>query len=222
MRYSETIILVVVYLSRNATQPIRETALLSSNLEPTNEPYAIAKIAGIKMCESYNRQYGRDYRSVMPSNLYGPGDNYHPVNSHVLPALIRRFHEAKENNIKTVSVWGTGNPKREFLYVDDMAKASVFIHNLAQDAFCKYTKPMLSHINIGTGQDISIKELSQIVKTVVGFDGDIVFDTSKPDGPMRKLLDVQNLNKLGFRPSSSFHSGIELTYADYVKRIAAK
>ena len=207
---------------REAEQPIRESALLSSNLEPTNEPYAIAKIAGIKMCESYNRQYGRDYRSVMPTNLYGPGDNYHPVNSHVLPALIRKFHEAKENRLKEVSIWGTGNPKREFLYVADMAKASVFIHNLSQNVFCKYTKPMLSHINIGTGQDISIKDLSQIVKTVVGFEGGIVFDTSKPDGPMRKLLDVQNLTKLGFRPSTSLTYGIELTYADYVKTIKKK
>ena len=207
---------------RNAEQPMRENALLSSSLEPTNEPYAIAKIAGIKMCESYNRQYGRDYRSVMPTNLYGPGDNYHPLNSHVLPALINRFHDAKENSLAEVSVWGTGSPKREFLFVDDMAEASLLIHNLEQRKFEKYTKPMLSHINIGTGKDISIKDLAQIVKTVVGFKGEIVFDASRPDGPMQKLLNVQILNDLGFTPSTSLISGIEATYADFISKIRSK
>ena len=207
---------------RNAEQPMRENALLSSSLEPTNEPYAIAKIAGIKMCESYNRQYGRDYRSVMPTNLYGPGDNYHPLNSHVLPALINRFHDAKENSLAEVSVWGTGSPKREFLFVDDMAEASLLIHNLEQRKFEKYTKPMLSHINIGTGKDISIKDLAQIVKTVVGFKGEIVFDASRPDGPMQKLLNVQILNDLGFTPSTSLVSGIEATYADFISKIRSK
>ena len=175
-----------------AIQPMTESALLTGTLEPTNEPYAIAKIAGIKMCESYNRQYGQshgtDFRSVMPTNLYGPGDNYHAENSHVIPALIRRFHEAKENSADTVTIWGTGTPRREFLYVDDMAAASVFVMNLDQTTFLANTLPMQSHINVGFGDDISIGELSQLVAESVGFQGNIAFDTTKPDGSPRKLF----------------------------------
>ena len=203
---------------RQVQQPMREDALLTDVLEPTNEPYAIAKIAGIKMCESYNRQYGRDYRSVMPTNLYGPGDNYHPENSHVVPALIRRFHEAKTNNIKEVVVWGTGTPQREFLYVDDMAEASLFLHNLDQDILITKTRPMLSQINIGTGIDITIKELALAVKEVVGFDGEIVFDHAKPDGTLRKLLDVSLLSELGWKARISLKSGLKLSYADFISK----
>ena len=203
---------------RQVQQPMREDALLTGVLEPTNEPYAIAKIAGIKMCESYNRQYGRDYRSVMPTNLYGPGDNYHPENSHVVPALIRRFHEAKTNNIKEVVVWGTGTPKREFLYVDDMAEASLFVHNLDQDILIMKTRPMLSQINIGTGIDITIKELALAVKEVVGFDGEIVFDHAKPDGTLRKLLDVSLLSELGWKASISLKLGLKFSYADFISK----
>ena len=203
---------------RQVQQPMREDALLTDVLEPTNEPYAIAKIAGIKMCESYNRQYGRDYRSVMPTNLYGPGDNYHPENSHVVPALIRRFHEAKTNNIKEVVVWGTGTPQREFLYVDDMAEASLFLHNLDQDILITKTRPMLSQINIGTGIDITIKELALAVKEVVGFDGEIVFDHAKPDGTLRKLMDVSLLSELGWKASISLKSGLKLSYADFISK----
>ena len=203
---------------RQVQQPMREDALLTDVLEPTNEPYAIAKIAGIKMCESYNRQYGRDYRSVMPTNLYGPGDNYHPENSHVVPALIRRFHEAKTNNIKEVVVWGTGTPKREFLYVDDMAEASLFLHNLDQDILIMKTRPMLSQINIGTGIDITIKELALAVKEVVGFDGEIVFDHAKPDGTLRKLLDVSLLSELGWKASISLKLGLKFSYADFISK----
>ena len=201
---------------RQVQQPMRENTLLTGILEPTNEPYAIAKIAGIKMCESYNRQYGRDYRSVMPTNLYGPGDNYHPENSHVVPALIRRFHEAKKNNKNEVLVWGTGTPKREFLYVDDMAEASLFVHNLDQEIFVAQTQPMLSQINVGTGIDVTIKELALLVKKVVGFDGAIIFDHSKPDGTLRKLMDISLLSKLGWNASTSLKIGLEFSYADFL------
>ena len=202
---------------RAAKQPMREDALLTGILEPTNEPYAIAKIAGIKMCESYNRQYGRDYRSVMPTNLYGPGDNYHPENSHVVPALIRRFHEAKENKLNEVVVWGSGTPMREFLYVDDMAEASLFVHNLDNAAYEKNTQPMLSHINIGTGTDVTIRELAETIREVVGFAGEIVFDQTKPDGTMRKLLEVERLGVMGYRAPTSLRSGLELAFADFLK-----
>ena len=201
---------------RQVQQPMRENALLTGILEPTNEPYAVAKIAGIKMCESYNRQYGRDYRSVMPANLYGPGDNYHPENSHVVPALIRRFHEAKKNNLNEVLVWGTGTPKREFLYVDDMAEASLFVHNLDQEIFVAQTQPMLSQINVGTGIEVTIKELALAVKGVVGFDGAIIFDYSKPDGTLRKMMDISLLSKLGWKASISLKSGLEFSYADFL------
>ena len=200
---------------KQVQQPMREDALLTGILEPTNEPYAIAKIAGIKMCESYNRQYGRDYRSVMPTNLYGPGDNYHPENSHVVPALIRRFHEAKLNNLGEVVVWGSGKPKREFLYVDDMAAASLFVLNLDKEKYQENTEPMLSHINVGTGIDVTIHELAKIIKDVVQFNGDLVFDNSKPDGTMRKLMNTERLEKLGYRAPTSLQAGLELAYKDF-------
>ena len=206
---------------RAVDQPMREDALLTGILEPTNEPYAIAKIAGIKMCESYNRQYHRDYRSVMPTNLYGPGDNYHPENSHVVPALIRRFHEAKENTLDEVVVWGSGTPMREFLYVDDMAEASLFVHNLDREVFSMNTDPMLSHINVGTGTDVTIKELAENIMDVVGFVGKLVFDNSKPDGTMRKLMDVERLGFLGYVAPTSLRSGLELTYADFLKNASS-
>lgn len=201
---------------KKSSQPIKEEYLLKGELEKTNEPYAIAKISGIKMCESYNRQYGRDYRSVMPTNLYGPGDNYHPENSHVVPALIRRFHEAKFNNLDKVIVWGSGKPKREFLYVDDMAEASLFVHNLERTTYEANTEPMLSHINVGTGIDVTIKELAEAIAEVVGFNGELVFDTSKPDGTMRKLMDVELLGFLGYSAPTSLRSGLELAYADFL------
>ena len=201
---------------RAVEQPMREDALLTGTLEPTNEPYAIAKIAGIKMCESYNRQYGRDYRSVMPTNLYGPGDNYHPENSHVLPALIRRFHEAKLNNFAEVVVWGSGEPMREFLYVDDMAEASLFVHQLDSEIFSMNTDPMLSHINVGTGTDVTIRKLAKTVQDVVGFNGELVFDSTKPEGTPRKLMDVSLLANLGWNASVSLKSGLEYSYADYL------
>ena len=201
---------------RQVPQPMRENALLTGILEPTNEPYAIAKIAGIKMCESYNRQYGRDYRSVMPTNLYGPGDNYHPDNSHVVPALIRRFHEAKEKNFSEVVVWGSGAPKREFLYVDDMAEASIFVHTLHQDTFAAQTRPMLSHVNVGTGEDVTIRDLAETVKEVVGFTGNLVFDTSKPDGAPRKLMDVDVLTNLGWTASVGLRDGLRHSYQDFL------
>ena len=200
---------------RAAEQPMKEETLLTGVLEPTNEPYAIAKIAGIKMCESYNRQYGRDYRSVMPTNLFGPGDNYHPENSHVVPALIRRFHEAKENNLDEVVVWGSGRPMREFLYVDDMAKASLFVHYLDTETLLDATKPMLSHINVGTGTDVTIRELAETVKDVIGFTGALVFDRTKPDGPPRKLLDTAFLKRLGFSNTISLKMGLEITYENF-------
>ena len=206
---------------RAVEQPMREDALLTGILEPTNEPYAIAKIAGIKMCESYNRQYGRDYRSVMPTNLYGSGDNYHPENSHVVPALIRRFHEAKENKLNEVVVWGSGKPMREFLYVDDMAEASLYVHSLDQDTYLENTAPMLSHINVGTGTDVTIKELAENIMDVVGFVGKLVFDESKPDGTMRKLMDVERLSFLGYVAPTSLRSGLELAYADFLKNASS-
>ena len=200
---------------RAVEQPMKEDALLTGVLEPTNEPYAIAKIAGIKMCESYNRQYGRDYRSVMPTNLYGPGDNYHPENSHVVPALIRRFHEAKKNQYDEVVVWGSGTPMREFLYVDDMAQASLFVHDLSNETFAKFTKPMLSHVNIGSGDEVTIKELAEIMKSVVGFTGKVVFDSDKPDGSPRKKLNYDKLQDFGFRPKIDLNLGLSKAYHDF-------
>jgi len=199
-----------------APQPMREDALLTGTLEPTNEPYAIAKIAGIKLCESYNRQYGVDYRSVMPTNLYGLGDNYHPENSHVIPALIRRFHEAKIASAPSVSIWGTGTPKREFLYVDDMAAASVYVMNLDKNTYDAQTQPMQSHINVGYGEDVTIRELAQTVGQVVGYKGEIVFDISKPDGTPRKWMDSSRLNALGWKPQVDLQSGLAKAYEDFV------
>jgi GDP-L-fucose synthase len=198
---------------RLAKQPIQEEYLMSGSLEPTNEPYAIAKIAGIKMCESYNRQYGTDFRSVMPTNLYGPGDNYHPENSHVIPALIRRFHDAKINDADKVVIWGTGTPRREFLYVDDMADACVHVMSLERREYEKHTTPMLSHINVGTGEDVTIREVAEVIRKVVGFKGEIEFDTSKPDGTPRKLMNIAKLTSLGWRPSIRLGEGIKETYA---------
>jgi len=202
---------------RMATQPMTEDALLTGALEPTNEPYAIAKIAGIKMCESYNRQHGRDYRSVMPTNLYGPGDNYHPENSHVIPALIRRFHEAKISGAPEVVIWGSGAPRREFLFVDDMAAASVFVMNLPLDAYQAQTSPMQSHLNVGFGSDVTIAELAQAVGQAVGYGGDITFDTSKPDGAPRKWMDSSRLNALGWRAQVDLVAGLRAAYADFVQ-----
>jgi GDP-L-fucose synthase len=195
-----------------ATQPMAENALLTGILEPTNEPYAVAKIAGIKLCESYNRQYGSDYRSVMPTNLYGPGDNYHPENSHVIPALLARFHEAKLADAPEVVIWGTGTPKREFLYVDDMAAASVFVMNLPHEIHQSQVQTQLSHINVGYGSDVTISELAQTVAAVVGYSGRITFDSSKPDGAPRKLMDSQRLNKLGWRPLVNLQKGLSISY----------
>ncbi|AZT84504.1 GDP-L-fucose synthase [Marinobacter sp. NP-4(2019)] len=195
-----------------AEQPMKEDALLTGKLEPTNEPYAIAKIAGIKLCESYNREYGRRYRSVMPTNLYGANDNFHKDNSHVIPAMMRRFHEAKTSGSSDVIVWGSGKPKREFLYVDDMAEASVFIANLDQATYETHTQPMLSHINVGTGKDCSIAELANTMAEVVGFRGDIIFDTSKPDGSPRKLLNVETLKSLGWTYNVDLKDGLARTY----------
>ena len=195
-----------------ASQPVAEDALLTGPLEPTNEPYAIAKIAGIKLCESYNRQYERDYRSVMPTNLYGPGDNFHPENSHVLPALIRRFHEAKQEGLDKVVIWGTGKPRREFLHVDDMAEASLFVLDINGETHGANTDPMLSHINVGTGEDISIRELAGLVAKITGFRGRITCDTSKPDGTMRKLMDVSKLHALGWQAKIGLREGITSTY----------
>jgi GDP-L-fucose synthase len=203
---------------RQAVQPMAEGALLTGLLEPTNEPYAVAKIAGIKLCESYNRQYGRDYRSVMPTNLYGPGDNYHPENSHVIPALIRRFHEAKVNGAKEVVIWGTGQPRREFLYVDDMAAASVFVMQLPTEVYRSHTLPMQSHINVGFGRDVTIADLAQAVSDAVGFEGAIRYDTDKPDGAPRKWMDSSRLNGLGWRARVSLEDGLRLAYADFLHR----
>lgn len=195
-----------------AEQPMQETALLTATLEPTNEPYAIAKIAGIKLCESYNRQYGVDYRSVMPTNLYGENDNFHPQNSHVIPAMMRRFHEAAQTNEPEVVVWGSGKPMREFLHVDDMAKASVFVMNLGKAVYVANTQEMLSHINVGTGVDCTIAELAQTMAKVTGFKGDIRFDTDKPDGAPRKLMDVSRINNMGWRAQISLESGLASTF----------
>lgn len=207
-----------------APQPMSEDALLTGLLEPTNEPYAIAKIAGIKLCESYNRQYGQthgiDYRSVMPTNLYGPGDNYHPENSHVIPALIRRFHEAKQHQELSVTIWGSGTPKREFLYVDDMAAASVHVMNLTPKVYQQHTHTMLSHINVGCGNDITIADLALAVSEAVGYTGQLRFDTSKPDGAPRKLMDSSRLNTLGWQPRVALAEGLRLAYADFLQNCA--
>lgn len=198
-----------------------EDALITGTLEPTNEPYAIAKIAGIKLCESYNRQHGRDYRSVMPTNLYGPGDNYHPENSHVIPALIRRFHEAKVTGAPEVAIWGTGTPKREFLYVDDMAAASVFVMNLPLQTYQAHTTAMCSHINVGYGSDITIADVARSVSEAVGYQGQITFDVTKPDGAPRKWMDSSKLNALGWIPKFNLQQGLAIAYSDFVKSKAA-
>ncbi|MCJ2053014.1 GDP-L-fucose synthase family protein [Methylobacterium sp. J-070] len=197
---------------KHAAQPMREDALLTGVLEPTNEPYAIAKIAGIKMCESYNRQYGRRYRSVMPTNLYGPNDNFHPENAHVLPALMRRLHEAKDEGRPTVTVWGTGRAMREFLHVDDMARASVFVMEMADDVYAANTRPDLSHINVGTGEDCTIRELAEALARVIGYEGALDFDAAKPDGTPRKLMDVSRLKAMGWRPEIGLEEGLRQTY----------
>ena len=204
---------------KHADQPMHEDALLTGTLEPTNEPYAIAKIAGIKLCESYNRQYGRDYRSVMPTNLYGPHDNYHPQNSHVIPALLRRFHEAVERGDDEMVIWGTGTPMREFLHVDDMAAASVHVMELDDQTYQANTQPMLSHINVGTGVDCTIGELAKTIATVTGFSGKLTFDTSKPDGAPRKLMDVSRLKSLGWQASISLDDGLKDAYDWYVTNV---
>jgi len=205
---------------RAAPQPMTEDALLTGPLEPTNEPYAIAKIAGIKLCESYNRQYGTDYRSVMPTNLYGPGDNFHPENSHVLPALIRRFHEAAQAGHETVTIWGSGEPRREFLHVDDMAEASLFVMDLDARSYAVNTRPMLSHINVGSGRDVTIAELAQIIAGVTGFAGQIAFDPTKPDGTKRKLMDVSRLAAMGWRARIDLQQGIAETYHWFLEHAA--
>lgn len=203
-----------------ADQPIAETSLLTGVLEPTNEPYAIAKIAGIKMCESYNRQYDVDYRCVMPTNLYGCNDNFHHENSHVIPAMMRRFHEAKINKLSSVNVWGTGNPMREFLYVDDLADACIHVMNLSKDNFLSIiSNPMCSHINVGTGKDVTIRELSQIMAEVIGYSGEIIFDESKPDGTPRKLLDISRLSSLGWKYSTELKDGLKITYEWFLENL---
>jgi GDP-L-fucose synthase len=196
---------------------MREDALLTGVLEPTNEPYALAKIAGIKLCESYNRQYGTDFRSVMPTNLYGINDNFHPENSHVIPALMQRFHQAKINNDKEVVVWGTGNAMREFLYVDDMAEASLFVLELDEQTYQANTQPMLSHINVGTGKDVTIREMSETMKEVVGFKGNLTFDTTKLDGSPRKLIDVSRLSNMGWKYNTDLKDGLINTYKWYLE-----
>jgi len=207
---------------RMAQQPMREDALLTDTLEPTNEPYAIAKIAGIKLCESYNRQFGAshgvDFRSVMPTNLYGPGDNYHPENSHVIPALIRRIHEAKLANAPTVAIWGTGTPRREFLYVDDMAAASVHVMQLPKAVYDQHTSPMQSHINVGSGADVTIAEVAQAIAQTVGYTGQIEFDTSKPDGAPRKWMDSSRLNALGWQAKVGLIEGLAVAYKDLMSK----
>jgi GDP-L-fucose synthase len=208
---------------RLAPQPMDESSLLSGYLEPTNEPYAIAKIAGIKLCESYNRQYGKshgiDYRSVMPTNLYGPGDNYHAENSHVIPALLQRFHHAKVSNSPEIVIWGSGTPMREFLYVDDMASASIFVMNLDRDIYSEVTNPMLGHINVGCGTDIAIKSLANLIKDVVCYRGSICFDSSRPDGPPRKLINSSKLMNLGWMPKVSLEIGLKTAYADMCMKL---
>jgi GDP-L-fucose synthase len=201
---------------RMAPQPMAENMLMTGVLEPTNEPYAIAKIAGIKLCESYNRQHGTDFRSVMPTNLFGAGDNYHPENSHVIPGLIRRFHEARQDAAPEVTIWGTGAPMREFLYVDDMAAACLHVMELDSLTYAGNTQPMLSHINIGTGEDIAIRDLATMIGEVVGYRGRIAFDASKPDGTPRKLMDVRRLQSLGWRPRIALREGLALAYADFL------
>ena len=206
---------------KNANQPMKEEELLSGKLEPTNEPYAIAKISGIKMCESYNRQYGKshgiEFRSIMPTNLYGPGDNYHPENSHVIPGLIYRFHEAKINNLESVTIWGTGIPRREFLYVDDLAEASIYLMNLDKKTYVSKLSSLSNHINVGSGKELSIRELAETIKEVINFKGTINFDASKPDGSPRKLLDSEKISELGFKPKTGLKEGISKTYEDYLK-----
>ncbi|WP_336213447.1 GDP-L-fucose synthase [Enterobacter sp. P82] len=206
---------------KHAEQPMSESALLTGTLEATNEPYAIAKIAGIKLCESYNRQYGRDYRSVMPTNLYGINDNFHPENSHVIPALLRRFHEAKVAGDKEVVVWGTGKPMREFLYVDDMAAASVHVMELEPAVYASITEPMLSHINVGTGVDCTIREMAETIARVVNFTGEIIFDSTKPDGTPRKLMNVNRLKEIGWEYRYELEAGLKLTYAWYLDNLAS-
>ena len=201
-----------MYLSESVEQPMAESALLTDVLEPTNEPYAVAKISGIKLCESYNRQYGTDFRSVMPTNLYGINDNFHPENSHVIPALINRFHKAKISNESEVIVWGTGNAIRDFMYVDDMATASLFVLEVDKEIYLKNTQPMLSHINVGTGKGVTIKELAEIIAEVVGFQGKILFDGSKPDGSMKKLIDVTCLSNMGWKYEIELRDGVIKTY----------
>jgi len=203
---------------KDVKQPMREDALLTGILEPTNEPYALAKIAGIKLCESYNRQYGTDFRSVMPTNLYGINDNFHPENSHVIPALMQRFHQAKIRNDSKVEIWGSGNAMREFLYVDDMAQASLFILGLDKEVYYANTQPMLSHINVGSGVDITIRELAEIMRKVVGFEGEITFDETKSDGALRKLVDISRLSNMGWRYSIDIKSGLNKTYKWYLKQ----
>lgn len=203
-----------------SVQPIKEESLLSGHLETTNEPYAIAKIAGIKLCESYNRQYNLDYRSVMPTNLYGLGDNYHSENAHVIPALIRRFHEAKIKKLAFVDIWGSGKPRREFLYVDDMAEASIFVMELNKNIYDTHTKMMQSHLNVGFGSDISILELANIIKQVVGFEGGIKFNSEKPDGVPQKLMDSSLLNHLGWKPKIDLELGLKNTYRDFLMHFA--
>ncbi|WP_213878303.1 GDP-L-fucose synthase [Pseudomonas sp. dw_358] len=202
---------------RQAPQPMQEQALLTGVLEPTNEPYAIAKIAGIKLCESYNRQYGRDYRSVMPTNLYGPCDNYHPENSHVIPALLRRLHEATEQHLPEVVIWGSGTPKREFLHVDDMAHASVHVMELDSATYQEFTQPMLSHINVGSGVDCSIAELAHTLAKVIGYPGKLTYDTSKPDGAPRKLMDVSRLQELGWKARIELEEGLKDAYGWFIE-----
>jgi GDP-L-fucose synthase len=199
-------------------QPMREDALLTDVLEPTNEPYALAKITGIKLCESYNRQYGTDFRSVMPTNLYGINDNFHPENSHVIPALMQRFHQAKDDNDAEVVVWGTGNAMREFLYVDDMAQASLFVLELDEQTYKANTQPMLSHINVGTGKDITIREMAETMKQVVGYEGKLTFDAIKPDGAKRKLIDITRLKRMGWGYSVNLKDGLKKTYAWYLNQ----
>ncbi|HID68816.1 MAG TPA: GDP-L-fucose synthase [Roseibacterium sp.] len=203
---------------REAPQPMGENALLTGILEPTNEPYAVAKIAGIKLCESYNRQYGVDYRSVMPTNLYGPGDNFHPENSHVLPALIRRFHNAARDGLDEVVIWGSGKPMREFLHVDDMAAASLFVMDLEDATYARETRPMLSHINVGSGTDVSIRELAETVARVTGYAGRLGFDAGKPDGAPRKLMDVSRLARLGWTATIGLEQGIRDTYQWFLEQ----
>ena len=211
---------------KNAKQPMKETDLLTGELEPTNEPYAIAKIAGIKMCESYNRQYGNshgiDYRCIMPTNLYGPGDNYHPDNSHVIPGLIYRFHNAKINNLKSIKIWGTGLPKREFLYVDDLAKAAIHLMNLEKKIYDDFTTSRCIHVNAGSGKDLTIKDLAIMIKDVTKYKGDIEFDSSKPDGTYRKLLDSKVIENLGFKSEINLKEGLVKTYNEYLNTISPK